>query len=160
MLGLSYANARQSDGTLYLWRCDGDGTPLWSHALGVNTFFPRALISQDGQTVAVTYVRMIAQGSRTVAERSLMMINGGGQVLWEKGGLWLSPTLVAMASDGQRVTVSDGAKMLYNLNASGRVTSTYPFKGTAAIRQTMSSPDGRFVLVYTSDGWLHLLQIG
>lgn len=160
VLGLSYANARQSDGTLYLWRCDGDGTPLWTHPLGVNTFFPKALISQDGQTVAVTYMRLMAQGRRTVPERSLMVMNGDHQVLWEKGGLWFSPTLVAMAPDGHRVTVSDGGKMLYNVNASGRITYPYAFKGTATIRQTLSSPDGRFVLVYTSDGWLHLLQIG
>lgn len=160
VLGLSYANARRSDGTLYLWRCDGDGTPLWTHPLGVNTFFPEALISQDGQMVAVTYVRMIAQSRRTVPERSLMVLNGDHQLLWEKGGLWFSPNLVAMAPDGSRVTVSDGQRMLYNVNASGRITSTYLFKGAAAIRQTLSSPDGRFLLVYTSDGWLHLIQIG
>jgi WD40 repeat protein len=160
VLGLSYDNARQSDGTLYLWRCDGDGTPLWSHPLGLNTFFPKALISQDGQTVAVTYVRMIAQGSRTVPERSLLVMNGDGQVLWEKGGLWFSPTLVAIAPDGHRVTVSDGVRMLYNVNSSGRITTPYQFKGTATSRQTVSTPDGGSLLVYTSDGWLHLVQIG
>lgn len=160
VLGLSYANARQSDGTLYLWRCDGDGTPLWRHELGLNTFFPKALISQDGQTIVVTYMRMIAQGSRTVPERSLLVLNGDGQAQWEKGGLWFSPTLVAMAPDGHRVTVSDGVRTLYNVNSSGRITTPYQFKGTATIRQTVSTPDGRVVLVYTSDGWLHLVQIG
>lgn len=160
VLGLSYANARQSDGTLYLWRSDGDGTPLWRHELGLNTFFPKALVSQDGQTIVVSYMRMIAQGSRTVPERSLLVLNGDGQVLWEKGGLWFSPTLVAMAPDGHRLTVSDGGRMLYNVNSSGRITTPYQFKGPATIRQTVSTPDGRVILVYTSDGWLHLVQIG
>lgn len=160
VLGLSYANARRSDGTLYLWRCDGDGTPLWTHALGINTVLPKALISQDGRLVAVTYARMTTGRSRPIMARSLRVLDGDGHRQWEKGNLWFSPTLLAMAPDGHRVTVSDGVKTLYNVNENGRITSTYSFKGAVTIQHTSVSPDGHFLLVYTSDGWLHLFQVG
>ncbi len=160
VLGVSYANAHQSDGTLYLWRSDGDGTPRWTHSLGVDTFFPKALISEDGQCIAVTYLRQITRGDRSISERRLLVLDQDGGTVWEKGNLLFSPTLVALAPDGHRITVSDGQRTLYNLNSAGRITAIYPLKGTAAIRETMSTPDGRSLLVYTSDGLLSLFQIG
>lgn len=160
VLGLSYANARKSDGTLYLWRCDGDGTPLWVHPLGADTFFPKALMSEDGKFVAVTYLQLVTRGDQSISERRLLVLNGAGKKIWERGNLLFSPELVALAPDGHRVTVSDGQKTLYNLDAGGRFTAIKPLKGSATIRETMSTPDGRSVLVYTSDGFLNLFQIG
>jgi hypothetical protein len=160
VLGLSYENAHKSDVSLYLWRSDGDGTPLWVHPLGVDSYSPKALISKDGRYVAVTYVRMIARGDQSIPEHRLLVLDGDGETVWEKGNLLFKPTLVALAPDGSRVTVSDGQKTLYNLNLQGRVTLIYPLKTDATIRETFATPNGRYLLIYTSDGLLNLYQTG
>ncbi len=160
VLGVSYANARKSDATLYLWRSDGDGTPLWVRPLGINAFFPKALMSADGRFVAVTYQWMVTRGDQSISERRLLVLDGSGRPVWERGNLLFSPQLVALAPDGHCITVSDGQKTIYNLDATGRFTAIKPLKGTAAIRETMTTPDGHYVLVYASDGSLNLFQIG
>ena len=158
VLGMSYANVREGDGTLYFWRGRGNGRPAWTHALGADAFYPQAMVSLDGECVAVTYTRLITRGEQTVAERRLLVLDGAGNTLWEKGSLLFSPTLVSVAADGHRVTVSDGRNTLYHLNDQGRITAPYRFAGT--IRATVGSPDGRWLLVYTGDGLLNLMKLG
>jgi hypothetical protein len=160
VLGMSYANAHKNDGTLYLWRCDGDGTPLWTCSLGVEASQPKAMVTQDGNAVAVSYLRLISHGSQSIAVRHLLMLDENGKTVWDVGYLMFSPTLVALAPDGHRITISDGGQTLYNLDAHGRITASNKLKGTATIRETMTTPDGHYVLVYTSDGSLSLFQIG
>ena len=116
------------------------------------------MISADGGCVAVTYTRLITHGEQSVAERHLLVLDGAGNTLWEKGGLLFSPTLVSVAADGHRVTVSNGPNTLYDLNDEGRITAPYRFGGT--IRATVASPDGRWLLVYTGDGLLNLMKLG
>lgn len=160
VLGVSFANARHSDGTLYLWRADGDGTPLWIRKLGVDTYLPRAMIAKNAKFIAITYTQLITRGDQSVSERRLLVLDHDGKPLWEKGNLLFSPILIGIAPDGHRVTVSDGQKNLCNLDADGRVTKILPIKGAQTILDTVATPNGRFVLVHTSDGMLNLYQIG
>jgi len=158
VLGVSYANVHEGDGTLYFWRGRGNGRPAWTHALGDEASYPQAMISEDGSYVAVTYTRLVTHGEQSVAERRLLVLDDAGNTLWEKGGLLFSPTLVSVAADGHRVTVSDGRSTLYHLNDEGRITAPYRFGAT--IRRTLASPDGRWLLVYTGDGLLNLIKLG
>lgn len=160
VLGVSYANAHHSDGTLYLWRTDGDGTPLWTHKLGVGTSFPKALVTKNANFVAVSYTQQITHGDQTISEQRLLVLDHDGKLLWEKGNLLFSPTLLGVAPDGHRVTVSDGQKNLCNLDSDGRVTKILPIKSAQTILDTTTTPNGRFMLVHTSDGSLNLYQIG
>ena len=158
ILGMSYANVREGDGTLYFWRGQGNGRPIWTHALGEDADYPQAMISADGGNIGVTYTRHILHGEQSVSEQRLLVLDDAGNTLWEKGGLLFSPELVSVAADGHRVTVSDSRNTLYDLNDEGRITAPYRFSGT--IRRTVTSADGRWLLVYTGDGLLNLLKLG
>ena len=146
-------------GTLYFWRSPGNGRPVWTRALGEDAFYPQAMISEDGGCVAVTYTRLITHGEQTLAERHLLVLDDVGNTLWEKGSLLFSPTLVSIAADGSRVTVSDGRNTLYDLNDEGRITVPYRFERHHP-RHRRSQPDGRWLLVYTGDGLLNLMKLG
>ena len=159
VLGLSFTNARQANGRLYLWRGDGNGQPLWTYELGANVFSPQADISADGRFVSVSFRRVISYGSQSIEERRLIVLDQNGHMVWngERGGMLFSPTLVAFAADGNRLTVSDGQRTLFCLDAAGRIIARYRLSGQ--ILQTTATPDGRFALAYTSDGRISLLQL-
>jgi WD40 repeat protein len=159
VLGLSYSNVRHRNGELYLWRADGDGTPLWTELLGADTVDPRAAVSQDGRYIAVSYVENITRGAHNVPERLVVMLDRRNQRRWHWGGFLFSPTLVALSPDGQRVTVWDGRRTFYNLNRDGRITSSYAMPRKVSVRSVIATPDGSSLLVYTSDGNLTLLQV-
>jgi WD40 repeat protein len=158
VVGVSCGNVRESDPTVYLWRSDGGGNPLWSADLGEDAFFPVAQITADGRFVAVSYLRQIVRGDQSLSEHRLRVLDRAGRTLWERGGLLFSPTLVALAPDGRRIIVSDGQRTLYALSADGRILASYPLPGL--IRQTDLSADGHVLLVYTGDGTLGLYRIG
>ena len=157
VLGTSYSNMRESDPALYLWRSDGGGNPLWKSDLGADAFYPRAQITADGGYVAVSYLRQIVRGDRSLSEHRLRLLDRDGGTLWERGGLLFSPTLVALAPDGSSLIVSDGQRTLYALSRDGRILASYPQPGL--IRQTALSADGHVLLVYTGDGTLGLFRI-
>jgi len=158
VLGMSYANIRQGDGTLYLWRNDGSGVPLWTRELGDDTFYPKAQITADGKFIAVSYLRLITRKNTSIQERRIMVLDDENNILWDKGGLLLAPELISLAPDGHRVTVSNGQNTLYHLSGNGHITpATWTAPGM--IRDTQASADGNFLLVYSGDGTLTLLKL-
>ena len=158
VLGLSTGNVRQSDPALYLWRSDGGGNPLWKVEMGEDAFYPTAQITQDGDFVAVSYLREIVRGSQSLSEHRLRLLDRDGNTLWERGGLLFSPDLIALSPDGTHILVSDGQRTLYALRHDGHILRRYPLPGL--LRQTSLSADGRVLLVYTGDGTLSLFQLG
>ena len=158
VLGLSYGNVRQCDPTLYLWRSDGGGNPLWKVELGEDAFYPTAQIAQDGDTVAVSYLRQIVRSGQSLSEHRLRLLDRAGNTLWERGGLLFSPELITLSPDGDYLIVSDGQRTLYALRRDGHILRRYPLPGL--VRQTALSADGRVLLVYTGDGTLSLYQLG
>ncbi len=161
VLGVSYTNVRRSDAGLYLWRGAAGGTPAWQYALGPDAYQPKASVTADGRYVAVGYLRIITRGEQSVPERRIAFLDThDDKLLWEQGNLLFSPQLVAVSPDGARITVWDGQRTLYNLNARGRVTSSYTLRDGGTIRQISATPDGRYVLVYTGNGELSLFRIG
>ena len=158
VLGMSYGNVRESDPTLYLWRSDGGGNPLWKTELGEDAFYPTAQITQDGEYVAVSYLRQIVRGTQSLSEHRLRLLDRQGNTLWERGGLLFSPDLIALSPDGGHLIVSDGQRTLYALRRDGHILRRYPLPGL--LRQTALSADGRVLLVYTGDGTLSLYQLG
>ena len=158
VLGVSAGNVRGSDPSLYLWRSDGGGNPLWRIDLGEDAFYPNAQITQDGDFVAVSYLRQIVRGNQSLSEHHLRLLDHSGNVLWERGGLLFPPHLVALSPDGSRLIVSDGKHALYALRHDGHILRRYPLPGS--LRQTALSADGRVLLVYTGDGTLSLFGLG
>jgi WD40 repeat protein len=121
---------------------------------------PRVAGSIDGRFIAVSYVQNITRGAHSIPERLLVMLDQQNRHLWHWGGFLFSPTLIALSPDGQRVTVWDGRRTFYNLNRDGRITSSYAMPGKVTVQNVTVTPDGRSLLIYTSDGSLSLLQIG
>jgi len=158
-LGMAYRNASHNAVTVYFWRVDGDGEPLWTLELGDDVSNPAALINADGSRVALAYDRQLPRRDQTVKQRRLRLLDRQGHPYWggEKGGMIFAPHLIALAPDGQGLVISDGSQTLYRLNAQGRNTAR--IRLNALIRQTIPSADGRFLLVYTGDGLLTLLQV-
>ena len=157
VLGASYGNVRESDPILYLWRSDGGGTPQWKTELGDDAFYPSAQITEDGRYVAVSYLRQIIRGDRSLSEHRFRLLGRDGGTLWERGGLLFSPTLIALAPDGSAL-VSDGQRTLYALDSKdGRILASYPQPGL--LRRTALSADGHVLLVYTGDGTLSLFRV-
>jgi hypothetical protein len=159
VLGLSCANVHGEDGTLYYWRGD-TGKPAWRYSLPEDAFSPHAQISANGMCVAVTYTQLVTHGDQSVSEQHLVVLDSEGNTEWEKGGMLFSPTLVSIAADGHRVTVTDGNNTLYHLDNTGRITTPYVFR--APISQTIKTvgtADGRWLLVPTQDGLLNLVRM-
>lgn len=161
ILGVSYTNVRRGDIHLYIWPSLGNGSPSWNYSLGSDAYHPRVFLSANGRYAAAGYIRVISRGELTVPERRLALLDTQkDKIIWEEGNLLFSPELVAFSPNGERITVSDGQHTLYNLNSQGRVTATYLLRGLGSIKQITATPDGRYILIYTSDGSLSLLQAG
>jgi len=158
VLGLSSGNVRGSDPALYLWRSDGGGNPVWKSALGEDAFYPTAQITQNGDFVAVSYLRQIVRGNQSLSEHHLRLLDRAGNIVWERGGLLFPPDLIALSPDGRRLIVSDGKKALFALRHDGHILRRYRLPGL--LRQTALSADGRVLLVYTSDSTLSLFGLG
>ncbi len=160
-VGASAHGPRESDARLHVWDA-ATGRPLWTRDL--EGFHPRALITRRGQFVAVTYVRTLSYRTGDAVERKLVLFDRRGRRLWEKGGVYFSPELVALSSDGRRLTVTDGASTLYTLDAGGRILSYLrlppnPKTGARpAIREAIATPDGEHLLVRRGDGQITLLK--
>ncbi len=158
VLGLSHGNVRDNAPSLYLWRSDGGGNPLWRSDLGEDAFYPTVRITANGQYVAVSYLRQIVRGEQSLSEHRLRVLDHAGNMLWERGGLLFSPTLIALAPDGSSILVSDGQRTLFALSRDGRILAAYPLPGL--IRQTALSADDHVLLVYTGDGTLGVYRLG
>ncbi len=158
VLGLSSGNVRGSDPALYLWRSDGGGNPLWKSSLGEDAFYPTAQITQNGDFVAVSYLRQIVRGNQSLSEHHLRLLDRSGRIVWERGGLLFPPDLIALSPDGRRIIVSDGKRALFALRHDGHILRRYRLPGL--LRQTVVSADGRVLLVYTGDGTLSLFGLG
>jgi hypothetical protein len=160
-VGVSAHGPRESDARLHVWDAV-TSRPLWTRELG--GFRPKALTTRHGQFVAVTYVRTLSYRTGHAAERKLALFDRQGRRLWEKGGLFFSPDLVALSANGARLTVTDGVNTLYTLDAKGHIVShlrlpANPKTGARpTIRETVATQDGAYLLVRRGDGQITLLK--
>lgn len=157
ILGISYGNVHHTDPTIYLWRLGNRSTPLWRKDLGPDTSSPKALITANGQYIALTYLTSISHGDDTIQERRLSILDHYGNEVCSLPGFLFAPNLVAGGADGSCIVVSDGQRALYTVSPDGRMSLGKTMN--APIRQTIASEDGRFVLVYSGDGNLNLLRL-
>ena len=137
---------------LCIW--NSHGKRLWKRS--INAFNARALISPQSRYVAVSYARYLDKDDYETVERKIAVYSSGGRLLWEKGGLFFEPSLVALSPNGSSVIVSDGKKSLYNIDNRGKLLSKFTLPAT--IRDAISSDDGDVILLYCGNGWLYLLR--
>ncbi|HEY3298482.1 MAG TPA: PQQ-binding-like beta-propeller repeat protein [Armatimonadota bacterium] len=139
---------------LGLWT--STGKPLWQFAL--SGYEGTALISPASEFVALSYASIISHKSKEIIERKVAVYKADGELAWEKGGLFFGPRLVALSPKGSSVIVWDGEKSLYNMDRKGRISSRLELGGK--VRKTLSTEDGRKILLYCGDGTMYLLNAG
>ncbi len=133
------------------------GHLVWTQQL--DGFDAHALVSPQSQYVAVSHANLIpSRKGNQVLERKVAVYRSDGRLLWEKGGLFFGPHLVALSPTGSSVIVSDGEHSVFNIDRSGRILSKMNMNGS--IRTAISTEDGRRVLLYCSDDWLYLMGAG
>lgn len=160
-VGVSARMPRESEARVQVWDAN-TGRPLWTRSL--DGFRPKALTTERGQFVAVTYVKRLSYRNGNTSERKLALFDRQGRRLWEKGGLFFSPELVALAPNGARLTVTDGVNTLYTLDARGKIVSRLrlpvdPKTGAPpTIRESVATTSGAFLLIQRGDGQITLLK--
>jgi hypothetical protein len=99
---------------------------------------------------------MTGRGDET---RRLLLLNRDGTARGdEKGGRFFAPRLVALSAQGERTTVLDGERALFVLDQEGKTRWRLTLPTRAPIQQTISTPDGAFLLLVRTDGTLTLYE--
>jgi hypothetical protein len=156
ILGTIPATPYHTDAEVRFWH--SDGKLAWKQVLS-GGYEAHALVSPQSQYVAVSYAdSILSRKGKKLTERKVAVYRSDGRLLWQKGGLFFGPHLMALSPTGSSVIVSDGAHSVYNIDQNGRVLSRLDVK--ASIREAMSTEDGRKILMYCGDGWLYLMSVG
>jgi len=154
ILGVIPGTQYKPGAELRFW--DSGGKLCWRQTL--DGFDARALVSPQSQYVAVSYASYISRKGEGIIERKVAVYRSDGHLLWEKGGLFFGPRLMALSPTGSSVIVSDGEHSVYNLDRRGKILSKFDMAG--GIRKAVSSEDGRRILLHCGDGWLYLMGVG
>jgi len=116
---------------------------------------PKVLLSADGQRIALSYLADTARGEEL---RLRILDRSGAPLCEEKGGRFLSPHLAAISAQGERITVLDGDRALFVLDSQGNTLWRLPFENPVPIVETLSSPDGTYLLLVRADHTLTLYK--
>ena len=136
---------------------NSDGHTVWTQHL--DGYDAHALVSPQSQYVAVSFANSIpSRKGGHVIERKVAVYKADGRLLWEKGGLFFGPRLVALSPTGSSVIASDGARSIFKIDRQGRILSKMNMNGS--IRTAVSTEDGHRVLLYCGDDWLYLMGVG
>lgn len=154
ILGVRPSTQHTPEAEICLWDSMGQG--IWRRPL--QGFDVTARISPQSRYVAVSYATVLSHKDTDIVERKVAVYDSRGKLSWEKGGLFFGPRLIALSPTGDSVIVSDGDRSIYNIDRRGRILSKRTFEGQ--IRMSLSSEDGRRILLYCGDGWLYLLEVG
>jgi hypothetical protein len=160
-VGVSASGPRGAGARLHVWDAR-TGVPLWTKELDASR--PKVLTTREGGLVAASYVKTLNYRTGEATARKLALYDSQGRKLWEKGGEFFSPTLVALSPDGGRLTVADGANTLYTLDARGHFVSQLRFPVNPktdtrpTIQEAVATPDAGFLLVRRGDGQICLLK--
>jgi WD40 repeat protein len=157
VVALGYANHKAGDGVITLLAGD-DGDKQFSYALGADSYYSTALCGDDARTTIASFIKIDPRNRATSTPRQLVAIDRTGHRLWDKGGLFFSPTLVCLAPHGEGMVVYDGSRDLYLLDEAGRIINHARLSGS--LRLWAATADDRELVIYTGDGQLSLYKLG
>ncbi len=156
IMAVSWRNRQNSYPILYSLST-ATGKLHWAYDLGTNSRNPVTLASSDGSLIVTSFERTMVRGKAVVVEQRLIAINSEGMELWEKGGIFFSPTLVSLVPDWSTLVVYDGQRTLYLIDKQGKEIARDQLSGQLV--HWASTADGRLLLVDTSDNQLSLLRL-
>jgi WD40 repeat protein len=133
------------------------GTLLWAYGFDDGDESASAQTSDTAGLTAISFALPKQISGGVLMEQRLAVIDRSGQMQWEKGGPFWSPTLISLTPDQNGMVVYDGQRTLYRLDAQGR-TVAKAFLSDVLKKWSVSS-DGSSLLVYTHDGQLSLLHV-
>ena len=147
--------------------CDGkSGMALWEAPLPADTMAPEVVLSENGTSLAVSYIRTSAMGriNDAVDAKLAYFDQDGHRCFRDKGSALFRPHAVAVSPDGSMLTVQSGLDTLFCLDRSGNFISKLCLPADSktgvvpTIERAMASQDGRTLLLYRHDGKLTLLR--
>lgn len=160
-IAVSSEGADHNAARLHVWDAR-TGKMQWVEDLG--GFDARAAVSADGNAISVTWAQAssYSTGSDGVERRVALFGRDGRRKFADKGSHFFAPELVALSADGERLTVRDEAGVLWTLNGRGhtigRLRLPAPNGNVPLLRETQTTPDGKYLLVHRGDGSLTLYQ--
>lgn len=120
-------------------------------------------LSNDGRSAAITYVRPGPAGTAAnpPAERKVVLFGAGGEMsvpreVWQHGGPFYDPRLVAIAPDASFVATHDGERSLCFFGPEGQLL--WRHKMAAPILSAQAGGDGGSLLVLCRDDTLTFLR--
>ena len=132
------------------------GNRLWQ--IDLKSSGAKARVSSDGQFIAVTCTHMTDYSTGSILEHRLSVYTRDGHKVGDRGSSYFSPELVAVSSDGSRITVQDGPSTLFTLDSRGNIKSKLTLPKNPAthilptIRECVATGNGRFLLLLRGDG--------
>lgn len=139
-------------GHVIIWTASG----IKKLYLGLNAYKIHAVIAESERNIAVTYALKVSYPKKQVTEQRVALYTLTGYKIWEKGGIFFSPTLVSISPKGNEVICHDGDKGLYLLDKKGQIAANQDLK--FKIQSTQSTRDGKYLLVRGHGGWIQLIQ--
>lgn len=131
------------------------GLPLWRQT--IKGYDACALISPDGKQVGISYATTIQSKKTEMLERRVAVYSTTGELLWEKGGLFFAPRLVAHSPAQSAVIVTDCENSLYSMDKTGKITSKITLGGNIGL--IYASPHSGSIILYSRDGYLHAYTV-
>lgn len=137
------------------------GKRLWSESLAARE--GRALVSRNGQSIAVSYVREGDSGG-PAGYRIALFDRSGQRMFADKGSAVFHPRLVSLAPDGSRLVLQSGLETLFVLDRRGRFLgkrrlAAQPRAGQpVTIKGVATSADGRYLVLKRSDDQITLFK--
>jgi hypothetical protein len=77
--------------------------------------------------------------------------------MWQKGGVFFSPTIVSIGNNGSWVLVKDSEKNFYLLGPRGDIITRV--QASSKIKKVAASSDGQFILALLASGEVQLYKV-
>jgi hypothetical protein len=139
---------------------DSNANLEWSYDPGEGASAANAILGDGGQVSYISFIQTVhhpRQAAKT--ERYLSAIDSTGNLLWNKGGLFVQLKLICLAPDGTGVIAyDDGNLTLYKFGSDGSHQARLVLP--AKLQQLYSVSDNRRrLIVYLIDGTLMRIDI-
>jgi WD40 repeat protein len=116
----------------------------------------RVLVSNTGEHCCIGYEKQIVHSGKAIVENHAMLLDKNGEILWDKGTMFLHLTPLAVADDGSVLAYGSGGKLLI-VDSNGNVTESETLGGEVV--SSIWSPSTSRVLVDCNDGKIYMLGL-
>lgn len=146
-------NRQGSDAVLRMF--DEDCTQLWEKNVRGRDR-SRILVSSSGSYTCIGYDKEIEHSGKAVLESHAMLMDRNGDLLWNKGTMFLKLVPLAVMDNGCVLAEGTGGKLLL-VDQKGSVAESERLEGD--IISSIWSPDTNRVLIECSDGYMYMIGV-